>query len=184
MVQTQNSAVREQQCPYCGKPLPSGSSTCLACFLKLGLNRLDPLDESDQEPFPSSLSFQDPLLAPSAAPRFFGDYEVLREIGRGGMGVVYEARQFGTQRTVALKLLAAGALATREAVHRFHTEAKAAALLEHSNIVPIYEVGAHDGQYFLAMRYLEGGTLQSLNAHTPPHPRDAARLLITIASAV
>ena len=100
------------------------------------------------------------------------------------MGVVYEARQFGTQRVVALKLLASGALATRDAVHRFHTEAQAAARLEHAHIVPIHEIGVHDGQYFLTMRFLTGGTLAQSIAARPFAPRRAAEVVRTVALAV
>jgi WD40 repeat protein len=100
------------------------------------------------------------------------------------MGVVYEARQFGTQRIVALKLLSAGALATREAVTRFQTEAQAAARLEHPHIVPIHETGVHDGQYFLTMRFLTGGTLARSLAENPLTPRRAAKVVRTVAEAV
>jgi WD40 repeat protein len=119
-----------------------------------------------------------------ASAHYFGDYQLLRQVGRGGMGMVYEARQFGTQRSVALKLLTDGTLATREAVHRFHTEAQAAALLEHPNIVPIYEVGMHDGQYFMAMRFLGGGTLGERAAQGGLSPRSIAELMREIAGAV
>jgi serine/threonine protein kinase len=122
-------------------------------------------------------------IEPDSPPRYFGDYEILREAGRGGMGVVYEARQFGTQRVVALKLLSAGAFASSDAVHRFHTEAQAAARLEHPHIVPVFEAGMHDGQYFLAMRFLPGGTLAQLARGRPIDARRAASIVLSLARA-
>src|SRR5262245_7427328 len=93
-------------------------------------------------------------------PRTLGDYRLLREAGRGGMGVVYEAEQTALGRRVALKLLSQAATSDRMRLIRFRREAQAAARLHHTNIVPVFGVGEADGLYFYAMQYIDGWTLR------------------------
>jgi eukaryotic-like serine/threonine-protein kinase len=118
------------------------------------------------------------------SPQVFGDYELLEEIGRGGMGIVYKAQQLSLNRLVALKMILKGELATPEDVDRFRAEAQAAAHLEHPNIVPVYNAGEYEGQAYFCMRLVEGETLSALLTRGPMRPHDAARYLAAISRAV
>ena len=117
--------------------------------------------------------------------RNFGDYELIEQIGQGGMGVVYRARQRSLDRDVALKLLSAGPWASPEFITRFQREAQSAARLQHPNIVPIYEIGAQAELNFFSMALVRGRNLaQVLAASGPRAPRGAAQLVRTIAEAL
>ena len=116
--------------------------------------------------------------------RRFGDYEIIEEIARGGMGVVLKARQVSLNRLVALKIILTGQLASQADVQRFYMEAESAAGLEHPGIVPIYEVGEHEGQHFFSMGLVQGGSLNDLVQDGPLPPRQAAELIQVVAEAV
>src|SRR5512138_1367306 len=113
-----------------------------------------------------------------------GDYELLEEIGRGGQGVVFRARQKSLNRIVALKVIGLGQWATPAHLKRFRREAEAAASLDHLGIVPIYEVGERDGQCYFSMKFVEGGQLDEVVRRTPMPIRQAAELIAKVARTV
>ena len=117
-------------------------------------------------------------------PSEFGDYELLEELGRGGMGVVYRARQKSLDRQVALKMILRGDLATEQDIARFRAESAAAAHLDHPHIVPIYEVGDVQGRPYFSMRFVAGLTLAERLAQGPMPAREAAELLLPICRAI
>jgi eukaryotic-like serine/threonine-protein kinase len=116
--------------------------------------------------------------------RYFGDYEIIRELARGGMGVVFEARQVSLNRKVALKMILAGQLANDTDVKRFYSEAQAAANLDHPGIVPIFEVGQHEGQHYFSMGFVEGQSLSQRLNEGPVAAREAAAFMATVADAI
>ncbi len=139
------------KCKNCGAPVridaPFGH--CSKCLLELGFG---PLPEEAKSP----------AAAPLDQARSFGDYDIIERIGRGGMGIVFKARQRRPNRLVALKMILAGELASPTLIHRFRIEAEAAANLEHPNIVPIYEVGEWAQHHYFSMKLVEGTNLDQL----------------------
>ena len=133
-----------------------------------------PADLSRKEPFSD-----DPAVLPNVP-----GYEVLEVIGRGGMGVVYKARQISLNRLVALKMVLAGELASPETLARFRAEARAVAQMQHPNLVQIHEVGEHDGRPYLAFEFVAGGGLDQRLRGEPQPPQAAARLIRTLAHAI
>ena len=138
-------------CPICARPIsPSApKGLCPVCLAASLAELFVEAAGENAEPKPA-------LAAPNER---LGDYELLDELGRGGMGVVFRARDWRLNRVVALKLILTGELASQAEVKRFHNEAEAAAQLEHPNIVPIYEIGESEGRHFFAMKLVEGGSL-------------------------
>lgn len=165
-------------CASCGVKLAGQEvgGMCATCLLTLAL-----------EP-PSDATFRDGRpacdLGDDVHARRFGDYELLERVAHGGMGIVYRARQISLNRTVALKMILAGDLSTPAMVVRFQTEAEATARLEHPGIVPIHEIGEHEGQHFFSMRFLDGGTLTQVMGKNKFSPAQAVELMTKIARAV
>ncbi|MBX7073033.1 MAG: protein kinase [Pirellulales bacterium] len=117
-------------------------------------------------------------------PRNFGAFELLEEIARGGMGVVYKARQKNPERIVALKMILAGQLASQADVERFSAEAHAAAALDHPGIVPVFEVGQHEGQHYFTMGFVAGLSLAQRLLDGPLPAREAATIVAEVGGAV
>ncbi len=139
-------------------------------------------------PLRSSTLFSTPTTNPPVpalpAGMFLGDYELLEVLGEGGMGVVYRARQLSLNRSVAIKMIRTGRIATASQVARFRNEAETVAVLDHPHVVPIYEVGEADGHLFYSMKLVEGGNLLQSLSRFQAEPRAAARVVADVANAV
>jgi WD40 repeat protein len=174
-----------KHCANCGSGLSGDSpeGLCPKCLLAAGAALLNQLGSA--APFEDATHLTTPASPLTGTKlRYFGDYELLEEIARGGMGIVFKARQVNLNRTVALKLINSGALASADLIKRFKAEAEAAAALNHPNIVPIYEIGEVQGQHYFSMALIDGPNLHEYQHLHPFEPREAAELIATIARAV
>src|SRR5215831_16877784 len=182
-------------CRKCGGKILSDApeGLCTGCVLETALGifgdtvagvgdpgRVDKLERGDVAPTSQS-------KATARAAKMLGelgDYELLEEVGRGGQGVVFRARQKSLNRIVALKVIGLGQWATRAHLKRFRLEAKAAASLDHPCIVPIYEIDERDGQCYFSMKFVEGGQLDEVVKHAPMSIRQAVELVVKVARTV
>jgi tetratricopeptide (TPR) repeat protein/tRNA A-37 threonylcarbamoyl transferase component Bud32 len=170
---TQANLAGAHRCRRCGSMLGTGALTgvCVRCLA---------LDGVDADDAPVNI---EPVVGFSAG-RTIGEYELLEEIGRGGMGVVFKARQKHLDRLVAVKVLRSGWLARAGELARFRTEAKTVAGLHHPNIVAVHEVGENDGQPYFSMDFVAGRTLEEIARGHPLQPARAARYVKQIAEAI
>jgi serine/threonine protein kinase/Tfp pilus assembly protein PilF len=192
-------------CPKCGAEIPADAPEggCAGCLLETGLGLLPdaPLAARDSSAVASAKAddggYAENVDANAAAARDtkktaraaeivgeLGDYELQQEIGRGGQGVVFRARQKSLNRTVALKVISLGQWASKAHLKRFRREAEAAASLDHPSIVPIYEVGEREGSCYFSMKFVQGGQLDEVVRHAPMSIRQAAELIVKVARTV
>ncbi len=176
----------EQQCPRCGQTLPPDAPAghCPKCLVQLAMEAAAAPTVIPASEAVSQTTGAQPLSSAGSRVKYFGDYELVEEIARGGMGVVWKARQASLNRSVALKMILAGRFAGEADVRRFHTEAEAAANLQHPNIVAIHEIGQYEGQHYFSMDYIEGKSLAELVMDGPMPAAQAAALVKRIAEAV
>src|SRR5437868_8575393 len=183
-------------CPKCGSEIPADAPEggCPGCLLESGLGLLPdaPVAAGHHGSSAENVQTNDTNAAPHSKKAEhlvemlgeLGDYELVEEVGRGGQGVVFRARQKSLNRTVALKVISLGQWASKAHVKRFRREAEAAASLDHPSIVPIYEVGERDGSCYFSMKFVEGGQLDEVSRRTPMSIRHAAELIAKVARTV
>ncbi len=175
-----------RRCPKCGTELAglAAQGLCPVCTAQF-LKRLVPDELPSFRPTePCSENASAATALESRSRRRVGDYELIEEIARGGMGVVYKARQISLNRVVAIKMILAGPFARESVIQRFRLEAEAAAGLRHRHIVPVYEVGENEGQPFFAMAYVDGRNLAECVRTGPMPPEEAAECVQKIAEAI
>src|SRR5882724_3911383 len=156
------------KCPQCGATTQLDHGTCINCFLREGL---ETKGEGSRE------VFEDILVEANVTDTEWrlGHYEILEEIGRGGMGVIYRARQQHSRRIVAVKRILAHQVNSHETLVRFRREAEAVASLDHPNILPIHEVSeSEEGLPFFSMKYATGGSLRAAAPVFRTQPRECA----------
>jgi serine/threonine protein kinase len=175
-----------ERCPICRTVLPRSAPPgfCPNCEFRRALSHPIETDATNLPGTEPRLEKEGPLLSELKKIRYFGDFELLEEIASGGMGTVFKARQSPLNRIVALKLISAGVLASRDLVQRFKAEAELAAGLNHPHIVPIHEIGEHEGRHYFCMAFIDGPTLSAALGRKPMEPRRAAQLVGTLARAV
>lgn len=166
-------------CGQCGATLTLNGGDCLRCLLHTGLEH-EEVEEAGEETLDQLLAEVDVRDTDWR----LGNYQILEEIGRGGMGVIYRARQRHSKRIVALKRVLGYHGDSRETLERFRREAQAAASLDHPNILPIYEVGEADGLPFFTMKLATGGSLHGAAASRRGSPREWVQLIAKVARAV
>ncbi len=166
------------KCEKCGATMRLDTGICVSCLLREGLQGSDEVSQA----------FYQSVLAEVDAPHkswFLGNYEILEQIGCGGMGVIYRARQRHSRRIVAVKRVLSYRADSHEALERFRREAQAVASLDHPNILPIYEVSeSEDGLPFFSMKFAENGSLQENAPSLHNAPRTCVQLMAKVARAV
>src|SRR4029079_10560553 len=172
-----NTQPEPAACVKCGWTSRVGRDLCLNCLLHGGLG-------ADTESSETLESVLEEIDVPDSDWRL-GNYQILEEIGRGGMGVIYRARQRHSRRIVALKRVLSYHADSRDTLARFRREAEAAASLDHPNILPIYEVGeSKDAVPYFSMKYASGGSLQHAAPALRDNPREVVRLIAKVARGV
>ena len=172
-----NNVEAPAPCPSCGASARLVTGMCVSCLLQEALR--PPSDDNDE-------SLEDLLAEVDVRDSDWcvGNYSILEEIGRGGMGVIYKARQGGSRRIVALKRVLSYHSDNTETLVRFRREAEAVATLDHPNILPIYEVGEADGLPFFTMKFAPGGSVQSVKKALREDPRQCVSIVERVARAV